>query len=360
MRLMKVGWLLVVALLLSTGWASAQSTTGTIRGHLSDSQGLNLPGVVVSVTSANLQGTRVAITSENGDYILTLLPSGIYTVTFEISGFERAQRIISVAPTQNVPLTVVLGPSTIVEEIQVVGRAADVLTNTAQVATNFTQDFISRLANNRDLSTTLLLAPSVHPTGPGGAYSISGSMSFENLFLVNGVTVNENLRGQAENLYVEDAIQETTIATAGVSAEYGRFGGGVVNVVTKSGGNTFAGSYRDTLNNDNWRALVPKQTGDTFAADTKLDDVVPTHEYTLGGPVVDALGAAGLWRRRTPASPPAFATVPRRDAGEPPSRSRDGASDDRGSHGRRLCATRRSRQQPMASVRGHRRRNRRW
>ena len=126
----------------------------------------------------------------------------------------------------------------------------------------------------------MLLAPSVHATGPGGAYSIAGSMSYENLFLVNGVTVNENLRGQAHDLYIEDAIQETTIATAGISAEYGRFGGGVVNVITKSGGNPFSGSLRDTLNNDNWRGLTP------FAGDSKLDKLLPTYEYTLGGPVM--------------------------------------------------------------------------
>ena len=81
-------------------------------------------------------------------------------------------------------------------------------------------------------------------------------MSFESLYMVNGVTVNENLRGQANNLYIEDAIQETTVATAGVSAEYGRFSGGVVNVITKSGGNLFSGSFRDSLNNDNWRTLT--------------------------------------------------------------------------------------------------------
>ena len=102
----------------------------------------------------------------------------------------------------------------------------------------------------------------------------------ENLFLINGVTVNENLRGQPHDLYIEDAIQETTIATAGVSAEYGRFGGGVVNVITKSGGNLFSGSLRDTLNNDNWRALTP------FTGDSKLDKVLPAYEYTLGGPVM--------------------------------------------------------------------------
>ena len=67
------------------------------------------------------------------------------------------------------------------------------------------------------------------------------------------------------DLYIEDAIQETTVAIAGVSAEYGRFGGGVVNVITKSGGNQFAGSFRDTLNNDNWRTLTPFETGQLAA-----------------------------------------------------------------------------------------------
>jgi hypothetical protein len=170
--------------------------------------------------------------------------------------------------------------------VEVVGRSADVLTQTAQVALNLSQDLISTLPTNRDINASLLLAPSVHPTGPSGNYSIAGSMSYENLFMINGVTVNENLRGQAFNLYIEDAIQETTIATAGVSAEYGRFGGGVVNMITKSGGNQFSGSFRDTLNNDDWRTLVPRRTGDVFANDTKLDKIVPTYEYTFGGPIM--------------------------------------------------------------------------
>ena len=150
-----------------------------------------------------------------------------------------------------------MGPAAVSETVNVVGRAADVLTQTAQVATNFKQDLIATLPTNRDINAVLLLAPAVHPTGPSGAYSIAGAMSFESLFMVNGVNVNENIRGQAYDLYIEDAIQETTVATAGISAEYGRFGGGVVNVITKSGGNLFSGSFRDTLNNDKWRTLTP-------------------------------------------------------------------------------------------------------
>ena len=286
MRFIKAGLWFSAAMLVTTSIASAQSTTGTISGRVIDAQQLPVPGVTVNAESPNLQGIRTAVTSENGDYIITLLPSGAYKISFELSGFQRQERNVTLAPTQVLPVDAVMGPAAVSETVEVVGRSADILTQTAQVATNFKQDLIATLPTTRDINATLLLAPAIHPTGPSGNYSISGSMSFDNLFLVNGVTVNETLRGQAQNLYIEDAIQETTVASAGISAEYGRFSGGVVNVITKSGGNVFTGSFRDTLNNDDWRDLVPKRDGDTFANDTKIDKVVPTYEYTFGGPVM--------------------------------------------------------------------------
>src|SRR6185436_17593297 len=125
---------------------------------------------------------------------------------------------------------------------------------------------------------------------PSGAYSIAGAMSFETLYMVNGVNVSENLRGQAYDLYIEDAVQETNIATSGISAEYGRFGGGVVNVVTKSGGNIFSGSFRDTLNNDKWRTLTPFEdtaiANDPAHRELRIAKVVPDYSYTFSGPVV--------------------------------------------------------------------------
>jgi hypothetical protein len=279
-------WLAVVGVIFSAAPAAAQSTTGTISGRVVDSQGLSLPGVTVTATSPNLQGVRETVTSENGDYILTLLPSGPYRLVFELTGFQRVERSVGLAPTQVLPLEIEMGVAGLTEAVQVVGRTADVLTQTSQVATNFDQTLMATLPTQRDYRAVMLMAPAVHPTGPSGSFSVAGSMSFENLYMVNGVSVNENLRGQAQDLVIEDAIQETTVATAGVSAEFGRFGGGVVNIVSKSGGNQFTGSFRDTLTNDNWRALVPKRAGDPFANDTKLDDVVPTHEYTFGGPVM--------------------------------------------------------------------------
>src|SRR5262249_13876640 len=166
---------------------------------------------------------------------------------------------------------------------------AHVLTQTAQVATNLDQDLIATLPTNRDINASVLQAPAVHATGPSGAFSIAGSTSFESLFMVNGGAVTENLRGTPYDLYIEDAIQETTVSVAGVSAEYGRFSGGVVNVITKSGGNIFSGTFRDTLNNDMWRTLTPFETS-AIAADPahkelRVDKTVPAYEYTFGGPI---------------------------------------------------------------------------
>jgi hypothetical protein len=278
--------LAVVCLILPVAHAAAQSTTGTISGRVSDSQGLALPGVTVTATSPNLQGVRETVTSENGDFILPLLPSGTYQLVFELTGFQRHERSVALAPTQVLPVQIELGVAALAETVQVVGQTADVLTQTSQVATNFNQTLMSTLPTQRDYRAVMLMAPAVHPTGPSGNFSVAGSMSFENLYMVNGVSLNENLRGQAQDLVIEDALQETTVATAGISAEFGRFGGGVVNMITKSGGNDFSGTFRETLTNDNWRALVPKRENDPFANDTKLDDVVPTHEYTVGGPVI--------------------------------------------------------------------------
>ena len=288
MRLTRAGLLLAIGVLGASTFAAAQSTGGTIRGHVTDGGGLAVPGATVTVVSPNLQGERVTVTSSNGDYILTLLPPGTYKAIFQLSGFQRVEREAVLAPTQVLPIDITFSPEQVEETVNVVGTTANMLSRTAQVATSFPQTLISALPTNRDLSSSLLLAPAVHQTGPNGAYSIGGSFSFENQFMINGVSVVDNLRGQPYDLYVEDAIQETSVASSGISAEYGRFTGGVVNVVTKSGGNQFSGSLRDTLQNDKWRAYTPFDQAaiakDAAHADTRVDSTIPTYEYTFGGP----------------------------------------------------------------------------
>ena len=288
MRFMRLGIWLVVATLAASGVAHAQSTTGTISGRVVDAQERTVPGVTVSVESANLQGIRTAVTSENGDYIFTLLPSGA------IHDHVRAERIRAPAADgqrsrrrRSLPVDVTMGLAGVSETVEVVGRAADVLTQTAQVAINCQQDLISTLPTNRDINAALLLAPSVHPTGPSGNYSIAGSMSYENLFMVNGVTVNENLRGQAQQSLHRGR-------DSGNDDRHGRRVGRVRAIRRRRR------QHGHQVGRQPVRGIVPRhveqrQLADAgassgpatlFANDTKLDKIVPTYEYTFGGPVM--------------------------------------------------------------------------
>ena len=166
-------------------------------------------------------------------------------------------------------------PEAMQEEIVVTGSYETISSNT-QASTTMDASTMEKLPVPRDIYNAVALAPGVHTTGPSENITISGAQSFENLFLINGVVVNENIRGQATNLFIEDAIQETTTSTSGVSAEYGRFAGGVVNMITKSGGNEFSGSFRVNLNKGTWHGKTPLTT-------TQSDTLDKTYEATLGG-----------------------------------------------------------------------------
>ena len=262
------------------GLLMAQTTTGAIAGRVVDQQNLALDGATIRVTSPNLQGTRSTTTSATGDYLVPLLPPGVYSVGVEFAGLQPYTSSLSIVSGRTSQLNVTLDVAPIVEQVSVGGTFTEVFLGTSQQATTFPQSLLAALPTNRTLDAALLLSPSVHPTGPFGAPSISGAMSFESVFLVDGVVVNDTIRGQPLALFIEDAIQETTVFTGGISAEYGRFAGGAANLITRSGGNRFSGSFRDTLVNDRWRALSP------FAGDTRTDNVIATPEFTLGGPAL--------------------------------------------------------------------------
>jgi carboxypeptidase family protein/TonB-dependent receptor-like protein len=257
---------------------------GKLSGHVT-SDGQPTPGVTVTVTSPNLQGSKSTVTSENGDYLFPSLPPGEYTVTFTGQGLQAVQQQIRLSAAQSSTLDTEVAGSAVTEEILVTGTLEDI-SQGVQSAATYTKKLVDELPAGRTLNQIVALSPGVQPNGPSKGnetglsnITISGAPTYENLFLLNGVVLNENIRGQAFDLFIEDAIQETTTATAAVSAEYGRFSGGVVNVITKSGGNDFSGSFRDTLNNQKWQSKTPLTTVQT-------DKVVPTYEATLGGPVM--------------------------------------------------------------------------
>lgn len=276
--LVTIARLFLLLLVLVPASAMAQIPTGTISGRVTDSQDRSIGAVVITVRSPALQGLQTTTTTANGDYTLRLLPPGVYTLLFEGPGFAAQSQSRTVAATESVRLDVTLQPAGISEALTVVAETP-MFTNTVESATNFNQAQIELLPTARNQLSALTLAPAVHQTGPGNTFSINGAMSFESLYMLNGVQIQDNVRGDPFLLYIEDAIQETTVSTSGISAEYGRFSGGVVNTITKSGSNTFSGSFRTSFRNDSWRSVTPFD-------EPKLDDTVPTYEYTAGGPIL--------------------------------------------------------------------------
>ncbi len=286
---------LVLLLLIGAFSVFAQATTGTLIGTVTSSDGSALPGVSVTIASPALQGNRTAVTGENGGYHFPALPPGPYTVTFELDGMQRnvTRQTVSLAQTSRADAT--LSVAAMSEDITVTARSVAVV-ETTELTTNFDVQTIRELPVSRDIRDTVLLAPGVTDGAVNDQITISGAMSFDNLFLVNGVLVNENLRGQPHDLFIEDAIQETTVLTGGVSAEYGRFTGGVVSTLTKSGGNDFAGSIRDSLANPSWVSKT-----DFANQGPRLDELNETYEGTLGGRILrDRLWffVAGRWEDR--------------------------------------------------------------
>ena len=263
-------------LLLIAAGAFAQGTTGALTGTVSQA-GSNLPGVTVSISSPTMQGARTTVTNENGEYNFSALPPGSYKVTFSLSGLTDVVKNAQVNIIETTRLDADMKMSAVAEAITVTANQATVM-ETPQVETNYKQATINRLPINRNPTAQANLTAGVTP-GVNGP-TISGAMSYDNLYLVNGAVVNENLRGQTHALYIEDAIQETTVLTGGVSAEFGRFTGGIISSVTKSGGNEFSGSVRDSLDN-------PKWTEKSFSAQTTpVDHTNNTYEETLGGRII--------------------------------------------------------------------------
>lgn len=258
--------------------AEAQNPTGTLSGRVTY-DGSPLPGVAIQVSSSNLQGSRTAISTDTGDYVLRFLPAGEYQVKFALESFHTLEYVVKISAAQARRLDAAMVLDTFTQEIEVIA-SYETISDSVQSQSTYTQDLVEALPVARTLNSAVLLAPGTNSTGPGGNISISGAQSFESLYLINGVVVNENLRGQALSLFIEDAIQETTTTTSGVSAEYGRFQGGVVNMLTKSGGNDFSGSLRVNLTNDDW------VSSNNDLSPERVDDINTSYEATLGGRIL--------------------------------------------------------------------------
>jgi outer membrane receptor protein involved in Fe transport len=248
---------LVGALLCSA--AALAQTTGNIEGTVTDQSGAALPGVTIALTSPALQGTRTVATDADGRYRFPSLPPGTYTVTGELPGFGKVQRRATVTLSHTETVTLQISLST-TAEVTVTGQAPVVDTTSTTTGTNYTEAVIKALPVDRNYADVVRMQPGVQTDngetqgGRATPLSIYGSTSAENLWIIDGVNTTNVIKGlQGKDINTE-FIQEVEVKTGGYQAEYGRNTGGVINVITKSGGNEFHGGAFGYYNNTNMRA----------------------------------------------------------------------------------------------------------
>jgi len=268
----------------SAGSLLAQGVqTGTLRGLVRDPQDLAIPGVTVTVTSPALQGPRSTVTDKEGLFAIRALPPGDYQVKFELKGFATTTRGTTVPLGLVVETNVTMSPAGVAEKVRVTGDAPAAI-GTPVVGANFKHEEIESIANLRTIQGIAQLAPATTTNGPEATQVvINGAFGFDNIFMVNGVDINDNLFAQPQNLFIEDAIEETQVLTSGISAEFGRFSGGVINAITRSGANNFSGTGRVNFMNPAWTTETPFEV-DNGITHPRLRQ--RTYEGTFGGPLV--------------------------------------------------------------------------
>ncbi len=274
----------VLAVAFAATVAAQGVQTGVLTGTVSDTTGGVLPGVTVSVSSPALQGTRTTVTDENGVYIFRGLPPGRYAVTFELQGLQTMKEEGNVQLGSTTSVNATMQVAGLTEAVEVTARVTPAPLETPSLGSNLEYQTVNALPTGRTLDQIAELSPGLTDNTPNaGQVTISGSFAYDNVFLVDGVDVADNLFGTANNLFIEDAIQETQVLTAGVPAEYGRFSGGVVNAITKSGSNIFSGSFRANLTNPSWTRETPYEEQQGIERESDLSE---TFEGTFGGPII--------------------------------------------------------------------------
>ena len=262
--------------------AALAGTTGTLTGNVVDDQNAPLPGVTITISSpALIGGARTEVTGADGSFSFPALTPGMYLVKAEISGFVTQERSeVQVRLDRTTEIDIQMPLSKFGEEITVVAETPVVDPTQVSTSQTFTSDFLKGAAINsgrRGYQSVLNMAPGVVGTSNP---SVFGSTEGENAYFVDGLDTTDPVTATFGTNFNFDAIQEISFQTGGFEAEYGRATGGVVNLVTKSGGNDFSGTLDVRFRNQDFY-----QSGDHFDTDTyKVKYLDPS--VTFGGPII--------------------------------------------------------------------------
>jgi hypothetical protein len=241
------------------------SSTGTIQGRITDAQGAVLPGVTITASSPALLGEQTTVSSETGNYRFPAVPPGVYTLAYELAGFNTLRREgiqITLGFTANVNVELTL--ATLQETVTVTGESPVIDTSTTRVQQNFKLEQLQSIPNARDMWSLLAVTPAVQMTriDVGGnragtqtgynAYGFSGQVRV----LIEGINTTEGTGG-AGFYFDYSSLEEVFLGTSGQSAEMPN-PGVQSQFIAKSGGNQFQGEYYlDWYNNALQASNIP-------------------------------------------------------------------------------------------------------
>jgi len=290
-RVLRLGSVIAAFLALAST-SGAQTATGQITGSVKDSTGAVMPKVKVVVTNQQTGLTRETTSNDVGDYVVPLLPVGVYVVTAEQTGFKMAVRSdlpLNVDQVQRVDLQ--LDAGSVSEKVEVTSSAVALDTASATVGQTITEKQVTELPlNGRNFLQLLFLGAGAVETageqagmrqGVGNAISIMGARPTSNNYMIDGTANTDTALGTPAAVLSVDAIQEFKEQTTTYSAEYG-FSSNQINIVSKTGTNVFHGTGFDFIRNEK---LDARNFFDPANAEKpKLDQ--KQFGFVVGGPVL--------------------------------------------------------------------------
>ncbi len=286
--------LLAVLVIGATAPLTAQTFYGSILGTVTDSAGAVIPGANTTLTNQGTQERRTVPTDTTGNYRYVNLIPGSYRLDVEKDGFKHMARPDIVVQVQSdVRIDVALEVGQLMQTIEVKAQTPLLQTDTAALGQVISHPQEMPL-NGRNVLSLAALVPGVIAQGQAfsnptltnntawGNYQINGGLANENAGFMDGAPLNVNYIDMFALVPTQDAIQEFRVQTSDLSAEWGRFSGGVINLTTKSGSNAFHGAAYEYMRNTFLNA-------NTFFANANGLNVPPYQQNqfggTIGGPI---------------------------------------------------------------------------
>jgi len=239
----KLLFLFLIVCVMTAGTAFAQVTPeGRITGKVIDNQGSPLPGVTVEATSPKLVGKASTVSDANGVYRIMALPSGTYDITFTLAGFNTlVRKDIYLQFSQTLALNATLEQAAISEQVTVVGQAPMIDVKSTTKGQVMTKETFLNMPRGRAFDSIVSTIPGVTNEDTTAGISVDGATGAENVFFADGADVtNFHLGVKGQNIVLE-LVDEVKVTASGYNAEFGGSMGGVINVITRAGGNEFHG-----------------------------------------------------------------------------------------------------------------------